>query len=218
MTDSPRIRAGHDDRSRVTEALAQAYAEGKLDHDEFEERSATVMGARYLDELGGVLADLGGAAPSAQLVRPAEERPVVPAAPAGSTEVGMRYDPSATPNGLSVGVFSGQDRVGRWVVGPRHTSVAVMGGVSLDLRQAVHTSNEVIVNAWAFMGGVEIIVGPDTDVVVEGFGFMGGFGWDPRGRSKTQPTNPKGPRVRVKGMAVWGGVGVVRRAIGEEDD
>lgn len=52
------LRAGHLDRELVLEALGAAYAEGRLDADEFEERSDATHAARKLADLPPLLSDL----------------------------------------------------------------------------------------------------------------------------------------------------------------
>jgi hypothetical protein len=52
------LRASDQDRSVVHQALAEAYAEGRLDPDELDERSARVVAAKTLGELPPVVADL----------------------------------------------------------------------------------------------------------------------------------------------------------------
>lgn len=52
------LRASDADREVVHQVLAQAYADGRLDHAEHEERSAAVTAARTLGELPPLVADL----------------------------------------------------------------------------------------------------------------------------------------------------------------
>jgi uncharacterized protein DUF1707 len=52
------LRAADRDRDVIRTALATAYAEGRLDRDEFDERSELVTGARTLGELPPIVADL----------------------------------------------------------------------------------------------------------------------------------------------------------------
>jgi len=59
------------------------------------------------------------------------------------------------------------------------------------------------------MGGVNITVGPDVQVVMQGVGIMGGY-VGPRG---IEPTG--GPVLRVKGLALMGGVTVIRKPLKE---
>jgi hypothetical protein len=52
------MRASDVDRDIVLRALGEAYAEGRIDSEEFDERSDTVHRAKTLGELPGVLDDL----------------------------------------------------------------------------------------------------------------------------------------------------------------
>jgi hypothetical protein len=92
-------------------------------------------------------------------------------------------------------------------------AVAVMGGVTLDLRDARFGTDEVTIQAYAMMGGVEIIVPDDLDVRVDGFGLMGGFDDTAAGVG-----DGTGPPVRVTGVAFWGGVDVKRKRRRSADD
>ncbi|MBJ7530320.1 MAG: hypothetical protein JHD04_12480, partial [Nocardioides sp.] len=109
----------------------------------------------------------------------------------------------------SSAVLSGCDRRGAWLVGPTHTAFALMGGVTLDLRQAQFATREVVVNASAIMGSVDLTVNAGTRVVVEGTGIMGSF---EEGRARTEPDlRADSPVVRVRGLALMGAVTVVRK-------
>ena len=105
---------------------------------------------------------------------------------------------------VSIAILSGVDRAGV-VVPPRHTVVALMGGVQLDLREARFSQREVTIDVFTIMGGVDIIVGEDVEVDVSGFGIMGGF--DHRA---SRPRAARRPTVRVVGLALMGGVNVRR--------
>ena len=52
------LRAADRDRDVIRTALATAYAEGRLDREEFDERSEQVTSARTLGELPPIIADL----------------------------------------------------------------------------------------------------------------------------------------------------------------
>jgi hypothetical protein len=85
--------------------------------------------------------------------------------------------------------------------------VAFCGGGQLDLREARFAAAKVTINAWAIMGGIEILVPEDVDVHVNGIGIMGGF--DQRA---TGAGSAGAPQIVVNGLAFWGGVSVQRRA------
>jgi len=184
------LRASDADREQVAETLRQAAAEGRLDLGELDERLAVVYAARTYAELEPVTADLPGhSAP----VRPTERVGGIPA------------DKGA------IALMSGFERKGRWVVPPTFTCRAFLGGGNLDLREALFSQREVVIRAYAVLGGVSIVVPEDVEVIVTGTGILGGFD-----HSATGSGVPGGPRVTVTGVAFWGGVSVTRQPPEEE--
>jgi hypothetical protein len=105
-------------------------------------------------------------------------------------------------------------RRGVWEVPARHNAFTLMGGITLDLREARFAARETTIEAYAIMAGIDIIVNPWTQVLVEGFGIMGDFS---EARSKVAPElTPDSPVVRVRGMALMAGVSVKRKAMPDE--
>ncbi len=111
-----------------------------------------------------------------------------------------------------VSLMGGNSRSGRWVPARNNFAVGVMGGFSLDFRDAMLGPGVTEVHVFTLMGGAEIIVPPEMDVEVSGFAFMGGFD-----HSTDQPINPSPdrPTLRIKGFAMMGGVSVEVRLPGE---
>lgn len=72
------LRAADADRAVVNDVLAGAYSEGRLDHDELEERSDRLAVTKTLGELSALIVDLvpahASAAPSAAARRAEAER------------------------------------------------------------------------------------------------------------------------------------------------
>jgi hypothetical protein len=83
--------------------------------------------------------------------------------------------------------------------------VAVMGGIEIDLRRAAIAPGikEVVIDANATFGGIELRV-PDTWLVVtRGVSIFGGY------EDRTDPPDsPDAPKVVIKGFAVFGGISV----------
>jgi hypothetical protein len=190
--DASRLRISDADRHQVSEVLRQAAGEGRIDLDELEERLEATFTARTYGDLVPITADL----PVQPAVR-AAPRPQVPATPAGPS-----YE-------SSVAIMSETKRVGPWQVSDGHTAFALMGSVTLDLREARFAAPEITVNANAVMGEVKIVVNPQTMVVVDGTGIMGEFK-EQRPRADAE-LSPGSPVVRVKGLALMGSVTVQRR-------
>jgi hypothetical protein len=55
-----RVRASDEDRTQATSLVSEHYAQGRLDDAELDRRTSGALGAVYLDELDGLLADLPG--------------------------------------------------------------------------------------------------------------------------------------------------------------
>lgn len=79
---------------------------------------------------------------------------------------------------------------------------AIMGGVELDLSQAVMTGDQAVIDTFAFWGGVEVKVPPDWTVVSKVLPIMGGY------EDKTHPPAAAGKTLVLQGTAIMGGVGV----------
>ncbi|WP_206422660.1 DUF1707 SHOCT-like domain-containing protein [Nocardioides pantholopis] len=198
--DPMRLRVSDTDRHAVAEVLREAAGEGRLDVDELEERLEATYAAKVYADLVPLLADLPGASPLPQAA-PVVRRAGTPAYPGP-----IDHLPRHTS---SLAIMGGQDRKGVWVVPPVHTAFTLMGGIDVDLREAVFSSPEVVINANVVMGGIDIIVNARTRVQVEGIGIMGAF---EEGRAKVDPEiGPDSPLVRVRGMALMGAVTVVRK-------
>lgn len=54
------MRASDQDRQEAVLALSDAFADGRLDHDEFEDRQSRALQATYLHDLDPLFADLPG--------------------------------------------------------------------------------------------------------------------------------------------------------------
>ncbi|MFD7688523.1 DUF1707 domain-containing protein [Streptomyces sp. NPDC059781] len=205
MTDdaaAPDLRASDADRERVAEILRDALAEGRLDMEEFEERLDATYKARTYGDLTPITRDLpdqGASVPAVSLTKQPERSGAW-----GDRIVGG--DDSGTSS-WAVAVMSGFQRRGRWTAPRRFNCFAFWGGGEIDLREAYFADREVVINAVAIMGGVEVIVPPGVEVVVRGIGVMGGFDH----REEGVPGEPGAPRVIVTGFAFWGGVGVDRK-------
>ncbi len=197
--DPARLRISDEDRHAVAEVLRHAAGEGRIDLEELDERLEAAYAAKTYGDLVPITADLPAAA--------ATPRPVVPpaAAPRPPATIG---GPTYTS---SFAVMSDCSRRGVWEVPAKHNVFTLMGGVTLDLREAHLIARETTIEAYAIMAGVDIVVNPWTRVVVEGVGIMGDFS---EARSKVEAElTPDSPVVRVRGLALMAGVSVKRKAM-----
>ena len=186
--DRRQLRVSDADREQAAEVLRQAAGDGRITFDELDQRLEAAYAARTYGDLTEVTADLP--APGQPSPGPVATAPgTFPAARIGG-------EPGA---GVSVAILSGVDRGGTWVVPPRHSVVAVLGGVQLDLRQARFSQREVTIDVFTLMGGVDIMVGEDVEVDVSGVGIMGGFDHRASGPRAARRAEGAGGRARADG-------------------
>jgi class 3 adenylate cyclase len=180
-------RVADADRDRTVATLREHVVAGRLTLDEFSERMGTALQARTRGDLEAVMADL-----------PAAARPEGPPVVVGTPRKVRRWH---------VAIMSGHSTKGRWRISGKTNAVAIMGGCDLDLRRAEIDGSEVEITAFAFWGGVEIIVPEGFDVELRGFSFMGGRSL----RLRDVPIVPGSPRIVVRGFALMGGIEVKSR-------
>ena len=188
-------------RERVVQDLAEHFAQDRLTLPEYERRVEQVYRASSADVLNALTQDLVPSTP----MRLASASPV---AVADATVVRR-----TRKNFFAL--MSGVIRKGKWLVPEKSRAVAIMGGVSLDLREATLTAPVTDIYIFAMMGGVEIIVPPDVRLESDGFAIMGGFE-----DQLTEPASldPNAPLIRVHGLAIMGGVEARVAAPGEGED
>jgi len=200
--DPSQLRISDDDRHSVAEFLRHAAGDGRIDLEELDERLEATYAAKTYADLVPITVDLP--------TQPIQSRP--PGQPAKAPV--LREPTSLVPavsHSNSISVMSDTTRLGVWTVPTQHTAFAMMGSVTLDLREAHFESREVTINAVAIMAGIDIVVNESTVVVVDGFGVMGDFR---EVRAKVPARlSENSPVVRVKGMALMGGVNVRRKGM-----
>lgn len=194
--NAPRKRASNTERERISQLLADAHVDGQLTLTEFDDRTKALWAATYADELPALVADLTS---------------VEHGSGSGTPEPNT-FQPGGSA--LSFSILGESVKKGRWHVAPTHTSITVMGGYDLDLRNATLSAHETVINAFAVMGGIDIIVPDDVRVIHDGIGVLGGFKLrdDPSSTTSHDHLPSDAPVVRVRGLALMGGVDIIRAA------
>ena len=184
------MRVADADRDRTVAQLREHVVAGRLTLDEFSDRVGRALGATTRADLDAVMADLPSL--SAQMAAP---------------ETGVEPVPPRQRRRWHVAVMSGHDTKGRWRISGQTNAIAVMGGCDLDLRYAEIEGPEVVITAFAFWGGIQVIVPEGFDVELSGFSFMGGRSL----KTRDVPLIPGSPRITVRGFAIMGGIDVRSR-------
>ncbi len=180
-------------RDAVAQALSAHFANDRLTVDTLDVRMALVYEATTLAELEGALVGLD-AAPRLE-TDPGQPAIIVP-------------DQMVPRRSVAMAFMGGFQNKGSWVL-PREMQVnAFMGGGELDLREARFGAGVSEIHIFAMWGGVEITVPPGVRVELLGTAMMGGFGMSGVDASAFDPAAPV---LRVRGIAIMGGVEVKMR-------
>jgi hypothetical protein len=188
----PGVRVGDRDRDTVAHRLQDAFAEGLLDDDEFDERMRAALTARVSTQLDVLTADLPAAAP-----RPSAS--VAAAAP--------------RPGRLAIAYKSSIRRGGRWRVPERFTSVVYKGSGRLDLRAADLAGPVTTMRVVAYKSNVDVLVPPGVRVELDGFGVSKGWSAEEDLESRLPADAPV---VHVRGLGYKGTIEVSTRPPGPD--
>jgi hypothetical protein len=185
------LRASDADREQVATLLGTAFSEGRLTHDEYEERLEQAMTARTFDDLVPITSDLVPVTPS-PIAHPQQQH-------------GFTIDRSGATEerDTMIAIFGGSTRKGKWRVRRSSTAIAVFGGVELDFREATFESPVVeILGFWCF-GGMDVLVPDGVEVRDQTAGVFGGTDV-----SRLGDPAPGAPVIVLKGLSLFGGVSV----------
>ncbi|AWB81203.1 hypothetical protein C3B44_01665 [Corynebacterium yudongzhengii] len=199
--NAPDLSASDADCSRVMTILSHALDAGQLDYQEYDERLTAARGARFRRELTPLTRDLDIDDPTSLTTPQQETSPAL-----------EQVSPGVDGQGMSIAIIGGNDLTGNWACAPRHTSIAIVGGVEIHLTEATLASAETTITIFAAVGGVEVYVPEDMHVDVSGLPILGGSEVkDSPGVSIRRTEVPAdAPRIHVRYFAVMGGVDVIR--------
>lgn len=191
-------------RQKAIDALCEHFANDALTVEEFERRVEQAHKAGSTQDLRDLLADL----PTGDLPVKAED----------ADDALIQRVPASVPSsrvkerGFVVAALGGVERKGRWIPARQNYAIAVMGGVELDFREALLPPG--VTDVWVFtaMGGVEVIVPPGLAVECDGVALLGGF---EHHEDAVLSNDPDAPVLRIRGVALLGGVEVSIRYPGE---
>jgi hypothetical protein len=169
------ILATDAERDVALALLREASVDGRLTLEDLADRAEMVHVARTRDDLAAATAGL--------------ERPL-PAPPAGEVD---------TQRALVASI----SRTGRWRLAPRSRFSAVLGSITLDLREAVLPGPEVQLEVRSILGSVTVLVPDGVEVQLSGGAALSGEDLRIRG------TPPAGaPLIRIRHSGLLGSISV----------
>jgi hypothetical protein len=150
--DAPAVamRASDRDRDAVVQQLQEAFADGSLDDEEFDQRTRAALTARLHSELAVLTQDLQASASAGTPVSPVTS--------------------GRTPGRFAIAYKSSIRRAGRWRVPEQFRTVVYKGSGFIDLRAAELTSPVTSVYAVAYKSRIDVLVPLGVRVELDGFG------------------------------------------------
>jgi len=190
-------------RERAVEILMDHFSNNVMNLEEFEGLLDAVNACSTTVELRDLLSKLP------PLASPKEGTDMMPAP--GGAPVVVDAD-RVRRHGFLISILGGTNRAGRWIPARSSFALGVLGGISLDFREALLGSGITDVNVLAVLGSVQIIVPPGMAVEVDGMAVLGAFEHQTDAPLRS---NPDLPTLRIRGLVVLGGVHVEVRLPGE---
>jgi Domain of unknown function (DUF1707) len=177
----PQLRASDRDRDAVAHRLQDAFAEGRIDDEEFDQRMRAALTARTGAELAVLTRDLPAAAA---------------AQPAVGHSSGVRK-----PSARAVAYKGPLRRAGRWRVPEHFTSIVYKGSGVLDLRVAELSGPVTTLRVISYKSRTDVLVPPGVRVELDGIGVSKGWSADEPLESHLAADAPV---VRVRGIGYKG--------------
>ena len=182
MTELDHVRASDSERDAAATQLQAAFAEGRIDDAEFDQRMRTALTAQTRADLARLTADLPEEVP----------RPL-------PVTAGRR------PGRFAVTFKSSLSRAGRWRVPEHYTTLVYKGSGLIDLRAAELTAHETTISAVAYKSRISILVPPGIRVETGGLGVSTGS------TGPEEPPSTTAPVVHVRGYSYKGTIEVAGR-------
>jgi hypothetical protein len=180
------LRVGDRDRDAVVQRLQQAFAEGRLDDEEFDQRTRSALTARLSTDLAVLTRDL-------------------PAATATAVTVTQGTTAGRAPGKLAVAYKTNIRRGGRWRVPERFRAIEYKGNGHIDLRAAELTARVTTLYAIAYKSSIDVLVPLGVRLELDGFGVS--KGWSPEEDLESR-LSADAPVVHVRGIGYKGTIRV----------
>ncbi|AXE39787.1 DUF1707 SHOCT-like domain-containing protein [Acidipropionibacterium virtanenii] len=187
------MRVGDMDRTRVAELLDEAYADGRLDREEHDERAASAITARTFGDLAVLTRDLD---PAAVSPRASASSAMVPA----TSRVPVVAGP---PDDRIVTIMGDVTRGAGHTLAARTEIVSGLGDVKLDLTSMSLAAHDVVIEIRSVMGDIKIMVPEGMRVIDQTGRFLGDSKFD-----GLVPSGPDDPTVTLTGFLALGDVKV----------
>ncbi len=190
--DPQAMRAGDRDRDAVVQQLQEAFAEGRLDDEDFDQRTRAALTARLSSDLAVLTRDLPQSTGSARVAAPAA---------AGARK----------PGRFAIAYKSSIRRGGRWLVPEQFRAIVYKGNGHIDLRAAELSGPVTTLFAVAYKSRIDVLVPLGVRVELDGFGVSKGWSAEEDLESRLPADAPV---VHVRGIGYKGTIEVRTKPYG----
>jgi hypothetical protein len=111
-----------------------------------------------------------------------------------------------------VNILGGSNRSGQWTVPSEVRILSILGGSDIDFTDAIFTTPNVTVRVFCLLGGNNIYVPENVNVVSKAFCILGGI-------ENTAPSiaSRQAPTITIEGVVMLGGLDIkIKRTIKEK--
>lgn len=175
-------------KEEVIDILVHNYSRSFISSEAFERRLDVVVATEDPHEMMAQIEDLDSVPdPSISQTKQKEFAP-------------QYSDEHVDDSDTLVNIMGGSDLTGHWIVPKQINSISILGGASLDFTDAQFSSPVTTIYAFALMGGDNIYVPENVNVVCKAFCLMGGI-------SNKAPSmaGRNAPTIVIKGFMLMGG-------------
>jgi hypothetical protein len=180
------LRVGDRDRDAVVQRLQQAFAEGRLDDEEFDQRTRAALTARMSGDLAALTRDL-------------------PAGTATAVTVTAGTTGGRAPGKFAIAYKTSIRRGGRWRVPEQFRAIVYKGDGHIDLRAAELTAAVTTLFAVAYKSSIDVLVPLGVRLELDGFGVSKGWSAEEDLESRLPADAPV---VHVRGIGYKGTIRV----------
>lgn len=187
-------------RDEVIDTLIYNYSHGIISDQAFERRLDQAMASNNHQEIFDLAKDLEK--PKDEQFNAEKERQFNVNYSAGNSE-----DPETIIN-----ILGGSNRSGQWTVPKEVRIVSILGGADIDFTDAIFTTPNVTVKIFCLLGGDNIYVPENVNVISKAFCILGGI-------DNTAPSiaSRQAPTITIEGLVLFGGLDIkIKQTIKEK--
>jgi hypothetical protein len=192
-------------RDQALDLITEAFANGSLSLEEYEQKAEQIQKANLPAEIAGQIEGLPQPEPR-RMESPAARAEARLSRASRPMPEGLERIPTEDKSGspeFSLCIMGDRKLRGEWLNSDQATSFTLMGSITLDLRGTTLPPGRLKIDAMAIMGEIQIIVPEGLPVKMSAFPFMGEA--TVKG-SVEQRIVPGMPWVDVSGIALMGSI------------